>query len=153
MARAGQKTNVIPDHVELEIDCRTLPGVSGAEATALIREALGDLGDQVEISDLLDYEASASSTATPMWDALGTHARSVYPDNEIQATMTVGFTDARLFRAKGVTAYGAGLFSPEIDLGAVGSRFHGHNERIDVASLGLCADMFIAVAQTDLSVR
>ena len=152
VARAGQKTNVIPDRVELEVDGRTLPGVSGADATALIREAIGDLSDQVEISDLLDYEASASSTATPMWDALGAHTRGVYPESELQATMMVGFTDARLFRAKGVVAYGAGLFSPEIDMAAVGSRFHGHNERIDVASLGLCADLFLNVASTDLTI-
>lgn len=151
VARAGQKTNVIPDRVELEVDGRTLPGVSGADATALIREAIGDLADQVEISDLLDYEASASSIATPMWDALGAHTRGVYPDSELQATMMVGFTDARLFRAKGVVAYGAGLFSPEIDIAAVGSRFHGHNERIDVVSLGLCADLFLNVTQADLS--
>ena len=152
VARAGQKTNVIPDRVELEVDGRTLPGVSGADATALIREAIGDLSDQVEISDLLDYEASASSTATPMWDALGAHTRGVYPESELQATMMVGFTDARLFRAKGVVAYGAGLFSPEIDMAAVGSRFHGHNERIDVASLGLCADLFLNVASTELTI-
>ena len=150
VARAGQKTNIIPDHVEIEVDCRTLPGVRGSEATELIRDALGDLADEVEISTLLDYEASASSTDTPMWEALGAHTKSVFPQNQLQATMTVGFTDARLFRAKGVTAYGAGLFSPSIDLAAIGSRFHGHNERIDVASLGLCADLFVAVAQTEL---
>lgn len=150
VAHAGQKTNVIPDRVELEIDGRTLPGVSGADATALLREAIGDLIDDVEIGDLLDYEASASSTATPMWDALGAHTKGVYPESDLQATMMVGFTDSRLFRARGVVAYGTGLFSPEIDLAAVGSRFHGHNERIDVASLGLCADLFLNVAQADL---
>ena len=151
VARAGQKTNIIPDYVEIEVDCRTLPGVSGVGANELIREALGDMADDVEISSLLDYEASSSSTNTPMWDALGAHTKAVFPQNPLQATMTVGFTDARLFRAKGVTAYGAGLFSPSIDLAAIGSRFHGHNERIDVASLGLCADLFLNVALADLA--
>ncbi len=151
VAHGGQKTNVIPDRVELEIDARTLPGVSGADATALLREAIGDLAADVEITDLLDYEASASSTATPMWDVLGAHTKQVYPESDLQATMMVGFTDSRLFRAKGVVAYGTGLFSPEIDMAAVGSRFHGHNERIDVASLGLCADLFVKVAQADLT--
>ena len=152
VARAGQKTNIIPDRVEIEIDCRTLPGVTGEAADAMIGEALGDLADEVEISDLLNYEASASSIATPMWDALTGHTKHIHPESEVQATMTIGFTDARLFRAKGVTAYGAGLFSSDIDLAAVGARFHGHDERIDVASLGLCADLWVAMAQADLSI-
>ena len=150
VVRSGQKTNVIPDRVEIEVDIRTLPGVSGADATAMLRGAIGDLADEVEVSDILDYEASASSTATPMWEALSAHAGSVRPESEVQATMTVGFTDARLFRAKGVIAYGAGMFSPDINLAAVASRFHGNDERIDVASLGSCADLWIAIAQADL---
>ena len=142
---------MIPDRVELEVDTRTLPGVSGSDATALLREALGDVGDEVEISDMLDYDASESTIATPLWGALRDHVRSVYPQSEVEATMTVGFTDARLFRAKGVVAYGAGLFSPSINLAAVGSRFHGHDERIDVASLGSCANLFLEIAKADLA--
>ena len=44
-------------------------------------------------------------------------------------------------------AYGAGLFSPSIDLGAFGARFHGNDERIDVDSLGLATDFWIGIAE------
>ena len=61
----------------------------------------------------------------------------------------VGFTDARIYREMGAVAYGAGLFSPGLDAAEFGSRFHGHNERIDVESLALTTRLFHRVA-TDL---
>ena len=36
VAHGGTKTNVIPDQVDLEVDIRTLPGQTGADATALL---------------------------------------------------------------------------------------------------------------------
>ena len=49
VAHGGTKTNVIPDRVDLEVDIRTLPGQTGADAIAMLRDALGDLADAVEI--------------------------------------------------------------------------------------------------------
>src|SRR5262249_6357034 len=49
VVHGGTKTNVIPDLVELEVDIRTLPGETGEEALDQLREALGDLADQVEV--------------------------------------------------------------------------------------------------------
>ena len=63
--------------------------------------------------------------------------------------MAVGFTDARIYREMGAIAYGAGLFSPGLDAADFGSRFHGHDERIDVESLGLTTRLWHQVA-TDL---
>ena len=40
----------------------------------------------------------------------------------------------------GAVAYGAGLFSPDLDPADFGRRFHGHDERIDVESLRLTTD-------------
>ena len=51
--------------------------------------------------------------------------------------MTSGGTDATFFRDKGAIAYGFGLFSRNVTYQDFASRFHGHDERIDVASLGL----------------
>jgi di/tripeptidase len=38
------------------------------------------------------------------------------------------------------------LFSADFDSSAFGSRFHGHDERIDVESLGLATDYWIGIA-------
>ena len=55
---------------------------------------------------------------------------------------TVGFTDARVFRELGAISYGAGLFSPSVDAAEFGRRFHGHDERVDVESLGLTVELW-----------
>ena len=46
-------------------------------------------------------------------------------------------------------AYGAGLFSPDMDFATFGSRFHGNNERIDVESLRLTTGLYLDTV-TDL---
>jgi acetylornithine deacetylase/succinyl-diaminopimelate desuccinylase-like protein len=44
-------------------------------------------------------------------------------------------TDARFFRAKGVTAYGVGLFDEAMSFPDFLSMFHGHDERVSLASV------------------
>ncbi len=43
--------------------------------------------------------------------------------------------------------YGAGLFSPDLDPGEYGKRFHGNDERIDVESLRLTTQLWLDVAR------
>ena len=56
--------------------------------------------------------------------------------------MIVGLTDARFFRDRGTVAYGAGLMSDALSGADFASRFHGHNERIDLRSIELTTDFF-----------
>src|SRR5690348_4911262 len=62
---SGQKTNIIPDSAVMQIDIRTVPGEEGPEVRAMLREAIGDLWDQVEIADEDSNPASTSKTNTP----------------------------------------------------------------------------------------
>ncbi len=131
------KANVIPDHVAIEVDVRTLPGEGPAEVDAHLRAALGDLADHVEVDVLMDDPASISRVDTPLWDSLERAVANPFPAARLSPQFIVGFTDARVYRELGAVAYGAGLFSPSLDAGEFGSRFHGHNERIDIESLAL----------------
>jgi acetylornithine deacetylase/succinyl-diaminopimelate desuccinylase-like protein len=131
------KTNVIPDSVTIEVDVRTLPGEGTDEVTAHLREALGDLADHVEIEVILDDPASISRIDTPLWDTLQRAVSAPFPGATLSPQFSVGFTDARVFRELGAISYGAGLFSPSVDAAEFGRRFHGHDERVDVESLGL----------------
>ncbi|MGA9276680.1 M20/M25/M40 family metallo-hydrolase [Ilumatobacter sp.] len=133
----GMKTNVIPDHVSINVDIRTLPGDGPDEVDAHLRAALGDLADHVEVEILMNDQASISPVDTPLWDALARGVNTPFPTARLTPQLVVGFTDARIYRELGAVAYGAGLFSPELDAGDFGARFHGHNERIDVESLAL----------------
>ena len=61
--------------------------------------------------------------------------------------LTVGATDARFFRRKGITSYGYGMFSEKMCFEDYGSMFHGDNERIDTESLGLSVELWDRVAR------
>src|SRR5580765_1838549 len=71
MCRAGVKTNVIPDVVDIEVDIRTIPGDNEDEVRRHIDKALGDLSEEVQVEKLFSKQASASPTGTPLWDVLG----------------------------------------------------------------------------------
>ena len=131
------KPNVVPDHVTVDVDIRTLPGEGHDDVEAHLRAALGDLRDRVEVEVLMDDPASISPADTPLWDALQRGVNRPFPDATIQPRMTVGFTDARVHRELGAIAYGAGLLSPDLPASDFSSRFHGNDERIDVESLAL----------------
>jgi acetylornithine deacetylase/succinyl-diaminopimelate desuccinylase-like protein len=143
------KVNVIPDRVVIELDVRTLPGEGPDEVDAHLRAALGDLYERVDVDELMNDRASISRTDNPLWDALGRAVNIPFPTARLSPQLSVGFTDARVFRELGSIAYGAGLFSPALDAADFGARFHGHDERIDVDSLALTARLWHHVI-TDL---
>jgi acetylornithine deacetylase/succinyl-diaminopimelate desuccinylase-like protein len=147
VVHGGQKTNVIPDVIDLEIDIRSMPGETPDDVDALLVELLGDLAGDVEVSTLQSSEATSSPVGNPLWDALAARTQVVYPGAELVPGIVVGGTDARFFRNRGVIAYGAGLFSPAMTHESFSERFHGNDERVDVESLGLAADLWVGVAE------
>lgn len=147
MMQAGIKTNVIPDSVELQVDIRTLPGVTGEDVRSMLDEALGDLRDDVEIIAQDDNPATASPMDTPLWDSIRRVIERLAPGATTVPFLVVGATDARFFRRAGSVAYGAGLFSEKIPFAEFASMFHGDNERIDQESLRLSTELWIALAR------
>lgn len=145
MCRAGVKTNVIPDVVDIEVDIRTIPGDDEDEVRRHLGKALGDLVEDVEIDKLFSKPASVSPTGTPPWDVLGRVVEAHYPGATLLPRLIVGFTDAPYFRERGAVAYGFGLFSRALTAEQMASRFHGNDERIDVASLALTTQAWLEV--------
>ena len=143
----GQKTNTIPDVIDIDVDMRTVPGDSKEVVDRYLAEALGELADRVSVSTLQAFDATRSAVDNPLWDVLRTRTQAVYPGADLVPGLVTFATDARFFRAKGSVAYGAGLFSPNITVEQFGSRFHGNDERVDTASLGLSADLWYGVAK------
>jgi acetylornithine deacetylase/succinyl-diaminopimelate desuccinylase-like protein len=144
VVRGGTKMNVIPDAVHLDVDIRTLPGIGAAEVDAMLAEALGDLADRVVVSPGdVARAATASVEETEVFDLLRRRAAAVHPGREVLPWMTVGGTDASFFRRRGVPAYGAGMYSAAVPLEEFQSRYHGHDERIDLASLALTTQLWV----------
>ncbi len=145
-APVAMKTNVIPGVVELQVDIRTMPGEGTDEVDAHLRAALGEeLYHQVEVEIIMNDPASTSRIDTPLWDVLQRAVAAPFPGARLTPQMVVGFTDARVYRQMGAVAYGAGLFSPNLDGGDFSRRFHGNDERIDVESLGLSTQLWLDV--------
>ena len=87
IVHGGTKLNVIPDKVDMDLDVRTLPGQSEADVRALLAEAIGDLGDKVEILWAHDDPASESPIGTPLWDELDAMVRAVPPRRRERALL------------------------------------------------------------------
>jgi acetylornithine deacetylase/succinyl-diaminopimelate desuccinylase-like protein len=143
----GQKTNTIPDVIEMDVDMRTVPGDTKEVVDGYLAEALGDLAARVEVSPLQEADSTRSPVDNPLWDAVTTCTKAVYPEARVIPGLITGGTDARFFRLRGSVAYGAALFSPEVTIEEFSSRFHGNDERIDTHSLGLSADFWYHVAK------
>ena len=139
------KTNVIPDCVDIGVDVRTLPGEGHDEVDAHLRAALGELYPLVEVQAIMNDPATISRVDTPLWDALSRSIARPFPTARPAPQLIVGFTDSRIYRALGAVAYGAGLFSPDVDPSDFARRFHGNDERIDVESLRLTTALWTDV--------
>jgi acetylornithine deacetylase/succinyl-diaminopimelate desuccinylase-like protein len=148
MMQAGSKINIIPESVAIDLDIRTLPGDGRDEIEAMLRTAIGDLIDDVDIEIGRDDLATASPIDTPLWDAMARVASGVYEGATLLPMRMVGATDARHFRrGLGAAAYGFGLFSRNMNVELLASMGHGDNERVDLESLDLCLQLWDALAR------
>ena len=147
----GSKINVIPDVVDIEVDCRTLPGQTSDDVRAMLREALGELADDVEITFVLESISTSSATDTPLWPVLEQVAASFHTGARLVPAMSTGATDARFFRQRGTPAYGFGLMSRDLTIEQFAAMFHGNDERVDIESLRLSAHLWEQVAHRFLA--
>src|ERR1043165_3829211 len=149
LEHGGMKTNVIPDTVDLQVDIRTLPGYSGDDVRAQLKEALGDLADKVEIAADSNNPSTESPMDTQLWDVLRKGTRALVPASDTVPFLIVGATDARFMRKIGTTSYGYGLLSPKIPFNEFAGMFHGDNERVDQESLRLSTELWKAATIPD----
>ncbi|QLD11848.1 M20/M25/M40 family metallo-hydrolase [Microbacterium oleivorans] len=146
--RAGEKANVIPGEATVQLDIRILPGVTRDDVQGYLREALGDLLEHIEIEGDWFGESTISPTDTPLFAALGSAVRRAYPGAELLPMLGIGGTDGRFYRRRGIPAYGFGVLSERWDYGTFRRLFHGHDERIDLASLDLTVHALDHVVRT-----
>ena len=142
----GLKTNVIPDKVVIEVDIRTLPGETGEDVNAHLRAALGDLMDAVDVDILQEDASSASPTDNRFVGCPGRFDEGGLPRGQ-------GDPQPRHRRAPMPVSSGAGgpwptgpdCSAPRSTPVSSSSRFHGHDERIDIESLRLTVGLWLDV--------
>ena len=147
MISASRKRNVIPALVELEVDCRLLPGQTPAEVEPVVRAMLGT---DIEY-DLVFGEAQGgtrSALDTPLWSAVESFVSETEPGARAVPLACAGFTDSHWLRdAFGTVAYG---FFPMRTMAAELSAqlIHSADERIPVDDLELGVDWMLHAART-----
>ncbi len=145
---AGVKANVVPDDAVAEIDVRMLPGQETADLLDHFRKVIGpDVEDVIEIGEVESTLANGSPPEGPLWDAIGDSLQAVAGHRRLLPTLIPVATDARFFRRRGSVAYGMALFDDRVRFGDLLSMFHGHDERVSEASLGLTAAHLLATVQ------
>lgn len=138
----GVKANVIPDVATAEVDIRSLPGQDEADVHDHFRKAIGPGFDDMEYEVVEATNASGSAPTGALWDALDAALADLAPEAHLVPAMIPVATDARFFRPKGTIAYGIGLFDERIAFGDFLRMFHGHDERVSEASLGMTATFY-----------
>jgi acetylornithine deacetylase/succinyl-diaminopimelate desuccinylase-like protein len=145
MIEASRKRNVIPGLVELEVDCRLLPGQQPADVEPLIRAAL-PAGDW-ELVWLEPIKGGTRSPAEgPLWDAIARFLDEAEPGSRPLPVCNTGFTDSHWLRvAFGTVAYG---FFPirTMEAELLAQLIHSADERIPADDLGLAVDGLRAAA-------
>ncbi len=102
IVRGGGKINVIPGEIELELDCRLLPGFGPADLLAELGELAGE-GIELEV---LRFEESAAEADMGMFESLGAVLRELDPSGAPIPLLLAAITDARVFDRLGIQTYG-----------------------------------------------
>lgn len=126
----GVKHNVIPAGAEATLDCRLLPGESPEAFLRDLRALIDD--PTVELEVIFQSESGASDYRTELVAIVQSVVQEAVEGALVLPVTSVGFTDSRVFRRRGVHAYG---FIPLLLEAPLAGTIHGHNERVPLAAL------------------
>ena len=138
MLEAGTKINVIPAMSEASLDCRLLPEQDPEEWRQQVIERIGD--DRVEVSFDPDFRGDTAECPwdTELFQVIQQVVSEAMEDAVVLPMMTVGGTDNRFLRARGVPAYG---FIPVLLSADEAAGFHGNNEKISIENFNLGTEL------------
>jgi acetylornithine deacetylase/succinyl-diaminopimelate desuccinylase-like protein len=139
---AGIKHNVIPARAEATLDCRLLPGVRPDEFQRELERVIDD--PKVRLERVFAGWSDANSFQTDLFAVIEDVVREHVEDAVVVPGVTVGFTDSRVFRNRGVLSYG---FSGALNHPELARTVHGHNERVTLESVKLNCQMVYEVTR------
>lgn len=129
---AGVKHNVIPATAEATLDIRLVPGYDPDQFVREISEVIDD--EKVEIERVFSSGSPASPMDTELYEIMTREAKRIVEDAIVLPGVSTGFTDSRVFRRRGITAYG---FVPTLTAPEDQGRVHGNDERLSIENLRL----------------
>jgi acetylornithine deacetylase/succinyl-diaminopimelate desuccinylase-like protein len=102
IVRGGEKINVVPSEIEVELDGRALPGVSPEQ---LIAELHALVGQDIEL-ELVRHDPGPAEPDLGLFDTLAEVIRELDPEGIPVPLLQIGVTDGRFFSQAGVQTYG-----------------------------------------------
>jgi acetylornithine deacetylase/succinyl-diaminopimelate desuccinylase-like protein len=102
IVQGGEKVNVIPDTVTLELDGRLLPGFDPAQLFAELR-ALAGVALELEV---IRYDPVAGEPDLALFETLAATLRELDPTGKPIPMLLPGVTDGRFFSRLGIQTYG-----------------------------------------------
>ena len=102
IVHASDKVNVVPGVVEVELDCRALPGFG---PNAVMREVQELVGDDVEL-ELTLFDPGPPDPRLDEFETLAELLRELEPGAIPVPMLQAGVTDARFFAQLGIQNYG-----------------------------------------------
>jgi len=102
IVRGGDKINVVPSLVEVELDGRALPGVAPAEFVAEVQELVG-----ADVAlELVRHDPGPPAPDLTLFEPLAGIIRELDPEGIPVPLLQIGVTDARFFAPLGIQTYG-----------------------------------------------
>ncbi|MDA0364509.1 MAG: M20/M25/M40 family metallo-hydrolase [Chloroflexi bacterium] len=145
MLQSGIKANVIPGRSEAVVDCRLLPGQSRDDWLAEVIERVGDPNVSVEFHEDLDPDEPVPvAWDTEFYRVIEAVIHDAIEDAVVVPGMTVGGTDNRFLRQRGIPAYG---FAPCIVSSEERAGFHGNDEYLTVDNLNLGCELTFEIVR------
>jgi len=144
MINAGIKGNVIPAKSEAVVDCRLLPGQTKAGWMQQVRDYIDDERVTVELYSPDQGEPVAVAWDTELFRTINAVVKEAMEEAIVVPGMTVGGTDNRFLRAKGIPAYGfiPCLLSTEERRG-----FHGNDEFLTIENLNMGCELMYEIVR------
>jgi acetylornithine deacetylase/succinyl-diaminopimelate desuccinylase-like protein len=102
IVRAGEKVNVVPASVEVELDARALPGFGPDDVLAEVQAVVGE---DIQL-ELVRYDPGPPEPRLDQLEKLGAILRELEPGAVPVPMLQGGVTDARFFARLGIQNYG-----------------------------------------------
>jgi acetylornithine deacetylase/succinyl-diaminopimelate desuccinylase-like protein len=144
MVNSGIKSNVIPAKSTAVLDCRLLPGQSREEWRRQIEEVVGDPRVEVAFAAPPRSETPPAPWDTDLFRAIESVLHDAMEDAVVVPSMTVGATDNRFLRARGIPAYG---FIPCLLSSAESAGFHGNHEFLTIDNLNIGCELMYEIVR------
>jgi acetylornithine deacetylase/succinyl-diaminopimelate desuccinylase-like protein len=142
IVRGGEKINVIPTEIVLELDGRLLPGCGPDDMIAELRPIIGD---EVEL-EIVQHDPGPAEPDMGLFDTLAGVLRDADPSGVPAPLFLPAVTDARLFSRLGIQTYGFTPMNLPSDFNFI-RMGHGADERLPVEAVGFGAKAIYEVLQ------